>query len=159
MIEMPGDWKRTGAVGFILGLAICPSAGAAREVEYKPTSIELGIALTLDRFRDGCAEPGEGGCPPINIDRVLTRREHCRPARQRATASHHAIKPIYTVRCHFQSIVLSGYRNQPPSHWRSDQATLSLFPGPEACQADRSPLNPTDQAMTGFCQPDWQVEK
>lgn len=124
------------------------AAAASMLATERPTSGDIEIALTLDRFDDSCADPSSGdGCPMINIYRVAVRNQRCRAVRP---AERTGIRGRYkvAVMCRFQSAVTVVGRKAPRG-WRNEQAMLFLVePSPDGCPAG---------SKSELCRPRWRA--
>nr|WP_294817845.1 hypothetical protein [uncultured Sphingomonas sp.] len=92
----------------------------------QPTPLDLGVALTLERFDDRCAGPGpDDACPMINIYRVQVRKQHCRPANAAELVPVN-VKVIRALVCRFESNVTTSARTfkAGSGHWHEDQALM-----------------------------------
>jgi hypothetical protein len=92
----------------------------------QPSALDLGVALTLERFDDRCAGPGpEDACPMINIYRVQVRKQHCRPANAAELVPVN-VKVTRALVCRFESNVSIVARTlrSGSDQWREDQALM-----------------------------------
>jgi hypothetical protein len=124
------------------------AAAASVLATERPTSGDIEIALTLDRFDDSCADPSSGdGCPMINIYRVAVRAPRCRTA---LPAERTGIRGRYkvAVMCRFQSAVTVVGR-QASRGWRNEEAMLFLVER----LLDGCPADPKSE----LCRPRWRA--
>ena len=118
-----------------------------------PTAVQIGYAVSNDRFRDDCAGENGDGCPPINIYRVVVKNSKCRPMPVPVALARYRSKPIAAVDCQFKSAVTGIVRTKSGRLvWKADHEKIYLLAPEPHCLDARAKESP-------ICGPLWVVTK
>jgi hypothetical protein len=127
---------------FPAALFLAQAMASASQPVILPTNDELASAVSRDRFRDDCQGEAGDACPPININRVVTRRAKCHPAEVPRVLVRYTTRPVAGAECRFQSAVTTIGRRLPSKPtWTSDRATIYLLESQPFCSNARSKEN------------------